>query len=98
MVSDALGQRLHDRATRGEKLSATELAELDEWYANRDNAEAADLGTEAVANRLTDLQAQIDAALAQLSAVTRRIQDIAAENDLLRQEIAALRRRVPQLV
>ena len=38
-----LGQRLHDRATRGESLSADEQVQLREWYALQDHAEAARL-------------------------------------------------------
>jgi peptidoglycan hydrolase CwlO-like protein len=98
MVANLLGQQLHDRATRGEQLSEAELSQLDEWYAGRDSVESTELGLRPIENRVSDLQTQIDAALAQLSAITRRIQEVAAENDLLRQEIAALRRRVPQLV
>ena len=98
MVSDILGQQLHDRATRGERLSETEQAQLEEWYAGRDEAEAKELGLETIERRIADLQTQINVALAQLSAVTRRIQEIAAENEVLRDEIATLRRRVPQLV
>ena len=99
MVTDTLGQHLHDRATRGEGLSAEERAQLDEWYAAKDASEAKELGLNGATNSVAaELQAQIDAALAQLSSITRRIQEIAAENDKLRQEIAALRRQVPQLV
>ncbi len=44
MVSDNVGQRLHDRATRGESLSSEEQAQLNEWYAEQDRAEAKMLG------------------------------------------------------
>ena len=41
MNSNGVGERLHDRATRGEVLTAEEQAQLNEWYAERDRAEAA---------------------------------------------------------
>jgi len=97
MISDNLGQQFHDRATRGETLSAEERAQLEEWYTRQDRVETKDLAVGKIQQRASDLQTQIDAALAQLTTLTKRIQEIAAENDLLRQEIAALRRQVPQL-
>ena len=97
MVSDTLGQQLHDRATHGEQLSETELMQLTEWYANHDEVETAELGLQAIIGPTVELQTQINAALAQLSAITKRLQEISAENDLLRQEIASLRLHAPQL-
>ena len=44
MVSDELGKQLHDRATRGEALSPEEQAQLKDWYATQDRAEADQLG------------------------------------------------------
>lgn len=32
MISDELGQKLHDRATRGEPLTAEEQEQLRRWY------------------------------------------------------------------
>jgi len=46
MVSDEIGKQLHNRATRGEVLSAEEQAHLEEWYATQDRAEADQLGLE----------------------------------------------------
>lgn len=94
MASDELGKQLHDRATRGEVLSAEEQAQLENWYATQDRAEMDELGLTVTEKTLTALQAQVDAALAQLATVTRRIQEIAAENEALRREIAALRRQL----
>jgi hypothetical protein len=41
MNTDAAGQQLHDRATRGEALSTAERAQLDAWYARFDAEEGA---------------------------------------------------------
>ena len=95
MVSDMLGGQLHDRVTREERLSDVELAQLNEWYASHDKAETLELDLPPMAMRSTELQAQIDAALARLAAITKRIQELAIENDLLRQDVIALRCRVP---
>ena len=95
MVSDELGKQLHDRATRGEALSAQERASLETWYAAQDRVEmdALDLTTP---ETVTILQAQVDSVLEQLETAARRIQELAQENDRLRGEIATLHRRLAQ--
>lgn len=40
MDPNDVGERLHDRATRGVELTAEEQAQLNEWYAQRDRLEA----------------------------------------------------------
>ena len=94
MTFDETGKLLHDRATRGEMLSAEEQAQLHAWYSMQDQAESAQLGLAASADTITVLQAQLSSALAQLTTATSRIQELAAENDALRQENAALRRQL----
>jgi len=98
MIADDLAQQLHDKATRGESLSAKELAQLENWYALQDSAESDVLGLTATEKTTATLQAHIDAAIAQLMKVTKRIQEIAAENEALRREIAALRRQLAHLL
>ncbi len=94
MISDDLGRRLHDQATRGEQLSPADQAQLAAWHAEQDRREAEALGLAKVADDTTLLQAQIDAATAQLSAISRRIQKTAAQNAALRREINVLRQRL----
>jgi len=98
MISDDLAKQLHDKATRDEPLSAEEQTQLEKWYALQDNAESKVLGLTAAEETLATLQAQVDAALAQLMTVTKRIQEIAAENETLRREITALRRQLVHLL
>lgn len=98
MISDNLAKQLHDRATRGETLSAEEQTQLENWYAREDNAENRALGSAVADKTLTTLQAQVDAALAQLMTVVKRIQEVASENESLRREIAALRRQLAHLL
>jgi peptidoglycan hydrolase CwlO-like protein len=95
MVSDELGKQLHDRATRGETLSAQERASLETWYAAQDRVEmdVLDLTTP---ETVTILQAQVDSVLQQLETAARRIQELAQENDRLRDEITTLHRRLAQ--
>ena len=95
MVSDELGKRLHDRATRGESLSVQERGQLEAWYAAQDRAEveALDLTT---TETVTALQTQVDSVLDQLEIAAKRIQEISRENEKLRAEIAALHHRLAQ--
>ena len=47
---------------------------------------------------LEALQAQVVAAVSQLTTVTQRVQDVATENDILRHDIAVLRRQLAHLL
>jgi hypothetical protein len=98
MTSDEFGKQLHDRATRGETLSLEEQAQLEEWYAAQDRAEAADLGLTVSAETITVLQAQVASALEQLAVVVQRIQEITKENQALRHEISRLRQQLAQIL
>jgi len=90
-MADDLGQKLHDRATRGEKLTPEEQSRLEAWYTAHDGAEARDLNSPAVEHQDASLEAQIRATLAQIMRVTQQIQDSISENATLRKEIASLR-------
>ena len=98
MISDGLGQKLHDRATRGAQLSPEEKEKLETWYARQDDQEAKELNLEATSDSTTVLRAQVNTALAQLAAVTERIRQLATENDNLRRENALLRAQLAQRV
>jgi len=39
MISDKLGQDLHDRSTRGKQLTDEEQAQLKSWYEYQDDLE-----------------------------------------------------------
>src|SRR5215207_4817591 len=93
---DNLMQQLHDKATRGEILSAAEEAELDAWYAAQDAAESQLLADTTPSQSLADLQADVQAAVTQLRAVTLRIQVLSDQNEAIRQEVSALQRRLAQ--
>jgi hypothetical protein len=86
-------RQLHDKATRGALLAPAEQAQLQEWYARQDEQERT-LLTQPASPTVPALQAQIDAAIAQLGAITQQIQRLAAENEAVRQEVAVLRRQL----
>ncbi len=90
MSTDTAGQQLHDRATRGEVLSAEDRAGLDEWYARLNLEEGVTLAGANPPASLAVVQAQITTALGQLATVTQRIQALTAENAATRGEIASL--------
>jgi hypothetical protein len=92
MISDEVGQKLHDRATRGETLATEEQAQLEQWYAQHDREELERLSADPVPSELTDLQSRVRQASAQVVVQAQRIESLTAENAQLRQEIAALQR------
>jgi hypothetical protein len=96
MSIDKVGQRLHDRATRGELLTAEEQAQLDQWYARQDGEEATTLARKPSAQSIHGLQAQIDAAVTQLLDVAQRVQIQTVENEKVRREVAELQRLLAQ--
>jgi len=96
MSGDNSAQGLHDKATRGESLSAEEQAVLDQWYARQDEAEGRLLGGTAAQENVAALRAGVDAALAQLATATQQVQALTAENEVIRREVAALRRQLAQ--
>jgi hypothetical protein len=94
MTIDEKGKALHDKASKGEKLSHEEQRFLEEWYAKMDQEEAISLNMAKEAGFPENLKAQIEIALAQLVKLSSRIQQIALENDKLRNENEGLRRQL----
>ena len=92
MIPDEIGQKLHDRATRGEALTTQEQEQLRHWYAEQDQEETARLVAAKVPGDPGGLQAQVHQVTAQLVLQAQRIQALTAENAQLRQEIASLQR------
>ena len=98
MITNDKGKQLHDKASRGKSLTAEEHAQLEEWYAFQDQAEAAALGANEREKAQGNLQAQIEDALAQLVKISSRIQQTASENEALRRENTALRQQLAHLL
>jgi predicted RNase H-like nuclease (RuvC/YqgF family) len=95
MSADLQAQQIHDRATRGEPISAEERSQLDQWYARMDAEEGA-LLNRGQPQELAALRGRIDAAVAQVRVVTQRIQTLTTENETARREVAALQRQLAQ--
>jgi len=96
MDSDAALQSLHDRATRGEPLSAEEQARLEAWYGRLDREEAQSLTAtfEDAASRR--LRGDIHAALRRVHELTESVGGLMAANDDLRLDIAGLKAKLAQ--
>ena len=90
MIKDEKGKALHDKASRGEKLSEQEQRQLEDWYAQQDKMELESIQLSVGEESLSALQAQVEAALAQLVKLTNRIQQVASENEQLRNENTTL--------
>lgn len=89
-----MSQHLHDRATRGEQLTADEMAQLDAWYARNDQQEANELSVSANSEPLDDLRRQLDAALAELAETSQRVRRLASGNQAIREENNILRQQL----
>lgn len=94
MIPDEVGQRLHDRATRGATLTAEEQEQLRRWYAHHDQEEMRQLNAAPAPSQLTDLPSHVRQATARVVVQAQRIEALTAENTQLRQEIASLQRRL----
>lgn len=94
ITSDKVGMQLHDRATRGEVLTAEERSQLENWYIVQDAQESESLQQSATLPDVFQLRVQIDAALANLTLTAQRIQQATAENETIRDEIAVLRQQL----
>ena len=95
MISNEVGMKLHDRATRGESLDLEERSQLETWYISQDTQESEYLqATEDALPGVLQLKKQIDTALAHLASTTQRIQAIALENQALRDEILVLQQQL----
>lgn len=77
---------LHERATRGETLSADEQARLNAWDAAEDKLESEAFGQHPTSDFADDLREKIAEALARLSVATQQAQNLTAQNEVLRQE------------
>jgi hypothetical protein len=81
------GQELHDRATRGQALTATEKAQLEAWYTQQDEIENRLINSVETPQTTEMVQAQIKAALSQVAVMTQRIQELMRQNEELRREL-----------
>lgn len=94
MIADNLGIVLHDKATRGLPLTVSEQLQLEQWYAEQDQAEALMLAPNQSSLVNMQLQAKVDNTLQQLVSLAKRMQEIVLENQILRQEITTLRQQL----
>ncbi len=97
-MDNTLARRLHDKATRGDRLTDAEQAQLAAWYERQDQAEEALLAPRMpqAPTTLETLRSEVEAAVSRLSAVTQQIQALADENEALRRDIAALHEQLAQ--
>lgn len=92
MTFNATALQFHDRACRGEPLSAEERQQLELWYSEQDAAEDALPSRDHTANSPGNLQQQIEELEASVVSVAQQIQSLSAENRTLRNEIVSLQR------
>ena len=100
-MSYSFEQQLHDRATRGEKLSLEEKMQLDLWRAelNRQRMQALFNQDESPSfeeweEKARQLQKKIDSLFAQIAVDSALLQQLVEQNKQLRLENTALRNQI----
>jgi hypothetical protein len=88
------GAILHDRATRGEVLTESEQALLEDWYREQDEAEAALLAANRPSIGSDAMPTDLQTILARIRETTVSIEALHQQNTTLREEIAALQKRL----
>ena len=97
-MSNDLTQNLHDRATRGEALSAEEKAKLEAWYKAQDKLESDLLNKNTRQDFLDERRKQIQTVLGEIQEFSLRMRKISTENDILRHENQLLRENLTENV
>jgi hypothetical protein len=87
-----IAQRLHDRATRGDLLSAEERVILDDWYARQD-AEEERLFAIAVAKQKPSSIEQLNDLVAQMAILIPKLEEGLAESKRLQEELVTFCRQ-----
>ena len=88
---------LHDKATRGEVLTAEEETELAAWHARLDQEEDTLQTSFSRSSLAADMrQAEIEKALTHLQTTAQQVREQLNENEALRREIAALTQQLAQ--
>lgn len=95
MRDDAVRQ-LHDKATRGESLTAEEETKLAAWYARLDQEENALLTSSSHSPAPDALRDEVKKTLLRLEVTAQQVRAQAEENEALRRDIAALTQKLAQ--
>lgn len=89
MITNEIGQRLHNRATRGEVLPVEEQKLLDAWYAQQDAEEREQLAIGRLEERFS-LRERMKDTLARMTVLTQKMQETLAESKQLQEEFTAI--------
>ncbi len=92
-MNDREGQHLHDRATRGQKLTNEEREQLEAWYSKMDQAETQSLKLDRESSEDL-LSAGIEKTLIKIAEAAEKIRELNRRTHELEQENAALRLRL----
>ena len=96
MIDTKLGQKLHDRATRGLPLTEDERRQLDAWHKANDEEEAAWLTKPDLAPLIAETRQQTAQGWDEIASMVRQIQETRRRNDELRLENESLMKQVRQ--
>lgn len=96
MANDTAMLELHDRATRGESLTAADCALLEAWYSEQDGEESASLVSPLDPPSLATMRADLRQATGELAGASLRIGELASQNEAIRRENELLRSQVSQ--
>lgn len=87
-------KQLHNRATKGEKLTSAQLSALQNWYDENDRGEDLLLNQPKNESDSANPDEQLSKILAQISQSAAKVKRLARQNALIKEENETLRRAV----
>ena len=94
IINNKLGQKLHKQASLGQALSRAEQRQLEAWYKQMDDEEAAWLAQLPPLPEVAQVQAQIDQTLVEIARMAHKTRQVRRHTEKLRRENRSLEKQL----
>lgn len=99
MVADKIGKKLHDKFTRGQKLTPEEHTQLEAWYSQLDAQEGKNLSGRTSDNTLElEFKKALESTYQKIAQLTKQLKETEQENDQLRAENRKTRQQLEKVL